>query len=158
MSKYTKDTNYYVRAGVIAAIYFVLTFALKPISYGLVQFRLSEAMTILPLFEGAAIPGLFLGCILANIAGGLGLVDIVFGSLTTLVAAYITSKMPNKYMAVLPPILLNAFIVSIWVSKITNSPYFVSVGTIGFGQFVSAGILGVVLATVFERVSGKDIH
>lgn len=148
-----RNTNYYVRAGVIAAIYFVLTFFLKPISYGVIQFRISEAMTILPLFMPSAVPGLFIGCIFANIAGGFGIVDIVFGSLTTLAAAYITSKAPNKYIAVLPPILLNAFIVSIWVSRITSTPYMYSVGTIGFGEFVTAGILGVVLASVFERVS-----
>jgi uncharacterized membrane protein len=144
---------YIVKAGVIAAIYFVLTFVLQPISFGAVQFRISEAMTILPLFTSAAVPGLFIGCFLANIIGGLGLVDIVFGSLTTLAAAYLTSKMPNKYLAVLPPILLNAFVISIWVSKITNMPYIVTVGTIGFGEFVSAGIFGVVLAYAFERVT-----
>lgn len=142
---------YIVKAGVIAAIYFVLTLVLQPISFGAVQFRISEAMTILPFFMSASVPGLFLGCFLANIIGGLGLVDIVFGSLTTLAAAYLTSKMPNKYLAVLPPVLLNAFIVSIWVSKITNMPYIVTVGTIGFGEFVSAGILGVILAYTFER-------
>ena len=145
--------RYIVNAGVIAAIYFVLTLVLQPISFGAVQFRISEAMTILPFFMPAAVPGLFIGCFFANIIGGLGLVDIVFGSLTTLIAAYITSKMPNKYFAVLPPILFNAFVVSIWVSKITNMPYMVTVGTIGFGEFVSAGILGLVLAFPFVRVT-----
>lgn len=156
MKKY--NVNYLVKAGLIAAIYFVLTVFLEPISYGLVQFRISEALTILPLFEPAAIPALFIGCVLANIFGGLGLVDIVFGSLTTLAAAYLTSKMPNKYFAVLPPVLLNAFIVSIWVSKLANMPYLVAVGTIGFGEFVSAGILGILLASVFSGITKKDIR
>jgi uncharacterized membrane protein len=147
--------QYIVKAGLIGAIYFVLTIFLQPISYGVVQFRISEAMTILPFYTSAAIPGLFIGCFFANIFGGLGLVDIIFGSLTTLVAAYLTSKMPNKYFAVLPPIFLNALIVSIWVSKFSNTPYIISVGTIGFGEFVSAGILGVVLAFAFERVTQK---
>lgn len=143
--------NYIIKAGIIAAIYFVLTVVFEPISYGAVQFRLSEAMTILPLYMPAAVPGLFIGCLFANIFGGFGIVDIVFGSLTTFIAAYITSKMPNKYLAILPPVLLNAIIVSIWVSKITNMPYIVTMGTIGFGEFVSAGILGIILASVFER-------
>lgn len=156
MKKY--NINYLVKAGVIAAIYFVLTVFLEPISYGLIQFRLSEALTILPLFEPAAIPALFIGCLFANVYGGLGLVDIVFGSLTTLAAAYLTSKMPNKYFAVLPPVLLNAFVVSIWVSKLANMPYLVAVGTIGFGEFVSAGILGIMLAAIFSRVTRKDIR
>lgn len=150
--------TYIVMAATIAAIYFVLSMALAPISYGLVQFRISEAMTILPLFTPAAIPGLFIGCMFANILGGFGLIDIVFGSLTTLAAAYLTSKMRNKYLAVLPPILLNALIIPIWVSSAMNVPYIIGVGTIGFGQFVSAGILGIVLASIFERVTGKDIH
>lgn len=125
------ENKYIIRAGVVAAIYFVLTVALKPVSYGVVQFRLSEAMTILPFYMTEAIPGLFLGCVLANVFGGFGLIDIVFGSLTTLIAAFITSKMPNKYLAVVPPILLNAFIVPIWVSKASNTPYIVTAGTIG---------------------------
>jgi uncharacterized membrane protein len=147
------DTRYIVKAGIIAAIYAVLTVLLGNISYGPIQYRISEAMTILPLFMPEAIPGLTIGCFLSNIFGGYGFVDIVFGSLTTFVAAYLTSKMPNKYLAVLPPILLNAFIVSIWVSKTTNTLYFLNVGTIGFGEFVTAGILGVILASVFQRTT-----
>lgn len=153
-----KDTKFIVKAGIIAAIYIILTVVMGETGFGPIQFRISEAMTILPLFEPAAIPGLFVGCFLSNIFGGYGLIDIVFGSLTTLVAAYITSKMPNKYLAALPPILLNAFLVAIWVSKPSNLPYLPTVFTIGFGQFLSAGLLGVLLATVYERVASKNIH
>lgn len=152
------DSKYVVKTGVIAAIYMVLTIVMGETSFGPVQLRISEAMTILPFFEPAAIPGLFIGCFLANIFGGLGLIDIVFGSLTTLAAAYLTSKMPNKYLAVLPPILLNAFIVAIWVSKFSNLPYLPTVYTIGFGEFVSAGVLGLILVSVFERITGREIH
>ena len=148
-----EKTTYLIRAGIIAAIYFVLTVLFEPISFGAVQFRISEAMAILPLYMPEAVPGLFIGCFIANIFGGLGLVDIFFGSLVTLIAAYITSKAPNKYIAILPPILLNAFIVSIWVSKFSKLPYIVTAGTIGFGEFISAGILGIILAAVFERVA-----
>lgn len=153
-----KDTKFIVKAGIIAAIYIILTVVMGETGFGPIQFRISEAMTILPLFEPAAIPGLFVGCFLSNIFGGFGLIDIVFGSLTTLVAAYITSKMPNKYLAALPPILLNAFLVAIWVSKLSNLDYLPTVFTIGFGQFLSAGLLGVLLATVYERVASKNIH
>lgn len=100
-------------------------------------------------------PGLFIGCFISNIFGGLGFFDVVFGSLVTLLAAYITSKMPNKYVAVLPPILLNALIVPLWVSKISHLPYIVTVGTVGFGEFISAGILGLILAAVFERINNN---
>lgn len=152
-----KPTIYYVKAGLIAAIYVVLTVFLGELGYGPLQFRVSEALTILPLYELSAIPGLFIGCFLANIFGGYGLPDIVFGSLTTLAAAYLTSKMPNKYLAVLPPILLNAFIIPIWVSKMSNTPYIVTVGQIGFSEFLSAGILGVILASTYEVLTKKRI-
>lgn len=152
--------KYITKSGLIAAIYCVLTLLLGSLSFGQikgVEFRISEAMTILPFFMPEAIPGLFIGCFLANILGGFGPVDFIFGSLTTLVAAYLTSKMPNKYLATLPPVLLNAIIVSIWVCRFTGLPYFVTVGTIGFGEFVTASICGVLLASIFERVSKKRI-
>ncbi|WDC83767.1 QueT transporter family protein [Caloramator sp. mosi_1] len=145
-----KPTIFYVKAGLIAALYVVLTLPFASFSYGPIQFRVAEALTIIPLYETAAIPGLFIGCMFANIFGGFGLVDIVFGSLTTLLAAYLTSKAPNMYIGVLPPILLNALIIPIWVSKMSYTPYLATVGTIGFGQFLSAGILGVILATAIE--------
>jgi uncharacterized membrane protein len=148
-----KNVNFLVKAGIIAAIYAVLTIIPHDLSYGPFQFRIAEAMTILPMFETAAIPGLAVGCFFANFFGGYGFVDIFFGSLITLLAAYFTSKIKNKYYAILPPILLNAFIVSIWVSKISNIQYKYAVGTIGFGEFITAGILGIILSTIFERVT-----
>ena len=74
----------------IAAVYAVLTYLLAPISYGAVQFRVAEAMTLLPILMPEAIPGLFVGCLLANLLGGAGPLDVIFGSLTTLVAAVMT--------------------------------------------------------------------
>lgn len=152
-----KRIRYMVKAGVIAAIYIVLTLVLGESSFGPIQFRISEALTILPFFEPAAIPGLFVGCFFSNIFGGFGFVDIFFGSLTTLLAAYLTSKMPNKYIATIPPIILNALIIPIWVSG-SKGAYLGTVYTIGFSEFISAGILGVVLASVFQRVTRYNIH
>lgn len=77
-------------AGLIAAIYVVIALVLAPISFGVYQVRVSEALTILPFLTPAAIPGLFIGCLLANIFGGMGWQDIVFGSLITLIAAFMT--------------------------------------------------------------------
>lgn len=150
--------TYIVKASIIAAIYCVLTVMLEPISFGAVQCRVAEAMTILPLFMPEAVPGLFVGCIFANIFGGLGPIDIVFGSLTTMAAAFITSKMPNKYFGVFPPIILNALIVSIWVSKFTSIPYLATAAGIGFGEFLSAGVLGLILAAVFEKIAKNYIR
>lgn len=143
-----------VKAGLIAAIYVILTLILGETSFGPIQFRISEALTILPFFEPAAIPGLFVGCLLSNIFGGYGFLDIFFGSLTTLLAAYLTSKMPNKYLATLPPIILNALIIPIWISG-SKAAYLGTVYTIGFSEFISAGILGVALASIFQRVTKK---
>jgi uncharacterized membrane protein len=84
------NTKFIVKAGIIAAIYTVLTVILGQFSYGPLQFRISEAMTILPIFETAAIPGLAIGCLFANFFSGYGFVDIFFGSLTTLLAAYLS--------------------------------------------------------------------
>lgn len=150
------DTKFIVKAGVIAAIYAVLTMVFSGLSYGPIQYRLAEAMTILPMFIPEAIPGLAIGCFFANIAGGYGFADVVFGSLVTLAAAYLTSKITNKYLAILPPIFMNAVFVSIWVSKSAGVPYWMSVGSIGFGEFITAGILGVLLASYFEKRYYKD--
>ena len=150
------DTKFIVKAGIIAAIYAVVTLVFSGLSYGPVQYRISEAMTILPMFIPEAIPGLAIGCFFANIAGGYGFADVVFGSLVTLGAAYLTSKVKNKYLAILPPILMNAIFISIWVSKSNNIPYWMSVGSIGFGEFITAGILGVLLASYFEKRYNKD--
>ena len=82
-------TKYLTHAAIIAAVYVVLTIIFAPISYGQVQVRISEALTVLPYFTPAAIPGLFIGCIIANIYGGAGIIDIIFGSLATLFAAFL---------------------------------------------------------------------
>ena len=80
-------------SAVIAALYAALTLLLAPISFGPVQCRVAECLCILPLFTPYAIPGLFLGCLISNIIGSMGMFDIVFGSLTTLVAAILTYRL-----------------------------------------------------------------
>ena len=101
-----KSTMFLVQAAAIGAIYVVLTLLFAPLSYGEVQVRFSEALTILPYFTPAAIPGLFVGCILANLLGGSIPVDIIFGSIATLIGAVFTYKLRgNKWLAPVPPIL-----------------------------------------------------
>ena len=77
-------------AAVTAALYAGLTMALAPISFGVVQFRVAEALTLLPFIMPEAVPGLFVGCLLANFLGGFGIIDVVFGSAATLAAACLT--------------------------------------------------------------------
>jgi len=128
-----------------------MTIILGDFSYGPVQFRISEALTILPLIEPSAVLGVTIGCAISNIFGGYGLIDILGGSLVTLIAAFITSKMPNKVLGALPPIILNSLIVSIWVSKMTGLPYLAIVINIAIGEIAAVGALGLIFLSVYEK-------
>mgnify|MGYP000799436130 CR=1 FL=1 len=110
-----KNTMFLVQAAAIGAIYVVLTLLFAPLSYGEVQVRFSEALTILPYFTPAAIPGLFVGCILSNLLGGAIPVDIIFGSIATLIGAFFTYKLRNtgKWTAPIPPIVSNLSLIHI---------------------------------------------
>lgn len=108
-----KKVKFITTAAIIAAMYAVLTLAFSFSSYGLIQFRVSEALTVLPFFTPAAIPGLFIGCILGNLNSIFGPIDVVCGSVATLLAACLTRIMPNKFLAPLPPIVVNAVVVGI---------------------------------------------
>ncbi|OGD17472.1 hypothetical protein A2V47_03210 [Candidatus Atribacteria bacterium RBG_19FT_COMBO_35_14] len=134
--------NYIIRVAMIAAIYVVLNIIFASISYGPVQVRIAEALTVLPFIDPSAIIGLFVGCILANILGPVGMVDIIGGSFCTLVAAYLTSKMKNPKLAPLPPVLINAFGVSIYLHLLFDLPYWITVLYIGIGEVIACYILG----------------
>lgn len=108
MKKKGMSVKFITQAAVIAAIYVVLVVIFNYISFGPVQFRIAEALTILPYFTPAAIPGLFVGCIIANILGGAIVWDVVFGSIATLIGAigtYLLRK--HKWLAPVPPIVAN---------------------------------------------------
>ena len=134
--------TFLIRVAMIAAIYVVLNIIFAPISYGPIQVRIAEALVVLPFIDPSAIIGLFLGCILANIYGGLGMVDIIGGSLCTLVAAYLTYKVKNPKLAPLPPVLINAFGVSIYLHLLFDLPYWITVLYIGIGEVIACYILG----------------
>ncbi|MFP4199990.1 MAG: QueT transporter family protein [Clostridia bacterium] len=148
----TSSTRYLARAGLIAALYVVTVYAFRPISFGPGQIRVAEALAVLPLFEGAAVPGLFLGCLFANLLGGLGPWDVVGGSLITLVAAMLTHRSPGFFIGILPPILLNAFGVSAYLSLLTRVPYPVLVPQVLFGQVVAVGGIGGLLHLILSRI------
>ena len=146
-------------AGLIAAVYALLSLVLMPISFGVYQIRVAEALTILPFLTGSAIPGLFIGCLLSNIFGGMGWVDIVFGSLITLLAALATYAISRKfknskfglYLAPLPPVIFNAFGVSIYLAPLLGYNYWFSVQMIGFGQLISCYIIGLPLLILLKK-------
>lgn len=143
------------QAAMIAAIYVVITIVFAPFSYGEVQVRISEALTILPVFTPAAIPGLFIGCIISNILGGCILPDIIFGSLATLIGAVFTYQLRNKskFLAPLPPILANTVIVP-FVLRYGYQvllPIPLMMLTVGIGEIISCGVLGLVVYTALSK-------
>jgi len=149
--KYFQKVRFITEAAVIAAIYAALTIILAPISYGMIQVRISEALTILPYFTPAAIPGLFIGCIIANIVGGNGLIDIIFGSLATLIAAFLSYKMPKRYLVPIPPIVINAVVVGAVLSYVLKLNLLACMGWVALGQAVACYGLGYPLLLQLEK-------
>ncbi|GHS95586.1 hypothetical protein AGMMS50276_11800 [Synergistales bacterium] len=131
--------------GVIAALYVALTVALAPLSYGPLQFRVSEALTLLPFCVAEAVPGLFVGCVIANFFGGYGLLDVVVGGLATLLAAWLTRRTPNLWFAALPPVLVNALFVGAMLHYMADVPFLLVCGEVGLGQAGVCYLLGVPL-------------
>ncbi|WP_130861992.1 QueT transporter family protein [Bacilliculturomica massiliensis] len=118
-----KGTNFLIQSAVIAALYAALTLALAPFSYGVMQVRISEALTVLPFFTPAAVPGLFVGCLLANIIGPYGLADVIGGSLTTLIAAFLSYKLRGRPLLVpLPPVAANGLIMGCMLHYVFGVP------------------------------------
>lgn len=145
------NPNYIVRIAFIAAIYVTISIIFAPISYGPIQVRVAEALTVLPFIDSAAIGGLFLGCILSNLWGGLGLVDILGGSLCTLLAAVLTYHMKKPIFAPLPPLLVNAIGVSLYLHLLFELPYYLTVLYIGIGQLIACYLMGYPLLLVLLR-------
>ena len=149
------------QGAIIAALYVVLTMlanALGLANYP-VQLRFSEALTVLPLFTGAAIPGLFVGCLISNILSGAVIWDVIFGSLATLIGAIGTYLLRRyKLLPLLPPIISNPLIVPFVLAYgygIEGTiPFFML--TVGLGEAISCGVLGYLLMLVLRK-NGKGI-
>ncbi len=146
-----RTTRYIAEAALIAAMYAVLTIAFAPISYGQVQLRVSEVLTVLPFFTPAAVPGLFVGCVVANIYGGQGPIDIIFGSLATLIAAYLTYKAPKRWLAPLPPVIVNGVIIGFVLYYVTQAPLFITMGWVALGEAIACYALGYPLLTLLDK-------
>ena len=155
INKRSKSIKFITTSAVIGAIYAILSIAFAPISYGLFQVRIAEALTVLPAFTPAAIPGLFVGCVIANVIGGNGPLDIIFGSLATLVAAILSYKMPKKYLVPLPPVLVNAVILGILLSYILKISAFIAIGWVTLGQIVACYGIGYPLLIQLEKYKSR---
>ena len=138
----------------IAALYAALTLLLAPISYGDWQCRVSEALTMLPMLMPQAIPGLFVGCILANLLGpSAGITDIVFGSLATLIAAIGTWYFRrNKWLAAACPVAANGVIVGLVLSLSFNLPFFLTAIQVAAGELLAV-LVGLVLIKALEKAN-----
>lgn len=140
---------------VIAAIYVVLTVLFAPISFGPMQVRIAEMLMILPMFTPASVPGLFIGCIIANMLGGAIALDVIFGSLATLIGAwggYLLRR--NRWMVPIPPILSNALIVPFVLKYgygFTEIPLPLMMVYIAIGEIIGCYILGEILGGVLLR-------
>jgi uncharacterized membrane protein len=168
-------TIQWIRGAIIGSLYFALTIVFQAFSFGQVQIRVSEILTVLPFFFPEAIWGLTIGCLLANLFSPFGLIDIVFGTLCTFIAAFLTYLfrwIPNKrlgaYMGILPPILINGFGVGFYVSCLSTSgicslqhfsfPVYIAIaGSIMLGELVAAGLGGSILIT-YLLTKGKHLY
>jgi len=146
------NTGGLTRAAIIAALYVTVTFILRPVSFGPLQFRLSEALTLTPMLFFEAIPGLYVGVLTANILGGLGPWDIFGGSAVSLVAAYITYRYRWTWVAYASPVVLNALLVSAYLAPIYHWPYWATVASLAASEAVVVFVFGIPLVFVLKRV------
>lgn len=151
--------NFIVQAAVIAALYVVLTFlaAALGISSGVIQCRLSEALSVLPAFLPAAIPGLFVGCLIANITTGAVIFDVVFGSIATLVGAvgtyFVAKKSKRVWLYPIPTVVANTVIVPFVLKYAYGFPdaFWFIILTVLAGELISAEFLGTLLGCALKK-------
>lgn len=165
-----KNTKKIVYGGLVACIYAALTLmpGLNSFAYGPVQFRVSELLTILPLFTASAIPGLTIGCVIANMASPM-ILDMVFGTLATLFSSYFTYKLrKHKKLALLMPVIFNAVIIGTMLSffysesAVSLKLVLLNMASVGAGEFVICFVIGYPLSLILEKrnflqkMSGKN--
>ncbi|MCR4896285.1 MAG: QueT transporter family protein [Lachnospiraceae bacterium] len=162
-----KKVLFMVQAAMIAAIYVVLTVFINAfnLASGAIQIRISEALTVLPFFTPAAVPGLFLGCLISNLVTGCAPWDVLFGSLATLLGAlgswFIAVRLKHsetsRILVTIPPIVANTLIIPFvlaYVYQLEGTiPFFML--TVGAGELISCGILGFILLTALHPVAPK---
>lgn len=147
------------RGGLIAALYVALCLVLRPWSFYILQFRVAEALTTLPILYVEAVPGLFAGALLANLLGGLGIWDIILGSLATLSAAWLTRRWRRSWVAYLPPVVVNALVVGWYLTYLIHLPgprlwgstFFGAALAIGASEAVIVALLGAPLVALLRR-------
>ena len=160
-NKMENATKKLTQAAMIAALYAALTLILEPLSFGAVQFRVAEALTILPVFASGAVPGLAVGCLIANLLSGAPWFDVVFGTLATLLGALLTRKLRKKpVMASLMPVITNGLITGpvvyfgyVWAAgtPILWNVLWGTMATVSAGELVVCMVLGLLLYRMLAR-------
>mgnify|MGYP003591181015 CR=1 FL=1 len=149
------DTKVLVKNALIAAIYITLTLGLAPISYGPVQLRISEFMTLLAFVDRRYVPGLVVGCFLANLGSPFGLTDMIIGTSATFIAVYFMRYCPNLFIASLLPVFSNGVIIGAEMLYLAALPAGMSVWAamlyIAAGEFLSVSVIGVLLAKLLLK-------
>ena len=149
-------TKFITHSAIIAALYIIFTEIsnLFGLASGVIQVRISEALTILPMFTPAAVPGLFVGCLISNIICGNLFWDVIFGSIATLIGAIGTYYLgKNKYLGVLFPVLSNTIIIPFvlkFVYCFEDAIWYFML-TVGIGEIVSCGVLGILLYDILKK-------
>lgn len=164
MNKRKRTTVFVAQSAIIAAVYALLTVIFSPISFGLVQFRFSEALTILPVLTPAAIPGLAIGCLIANLSSPFGAADIIFGTLATLAAA-VASRLAGKitfkkipFLSALFPVLINGVVVGLELTYFTPGEASFAVFLTAFlscvaGEAAVCFVLGIPLYLLLKKIN-----
>lgn len=149
-------TKYLMQAAIIAAIYAVLTIILAPISYGPMQVRVSEALTVLPALTPAGIPGLFIGCLVSNVVGPYGIIDVLCGSLATGLAAICSYKLKNKPILVpLPPVIANGVVIGAMLHFAYGVPNLPAcMAWVALGELAACYLMGYPLMRLLKRYGG----
>lgn len=152
----TKRVTFITQASMIAALYVVLTVFVSAfnLASGAIQFRISEALTVLPAFTPAGIPGLFIGCIISNLITGSLPFDVIFGSLATLLGALGTYGLRRwKWAAPISPILANTMIVPFVLAYAYHIPGGIPylMLTVGIGELVFCGVFGMILYGILAK-------
>ena len=139
-------------AGIVAALYTALTLIFAPISFAQIQFRISEALTLLPVLSPASVPGLFVGCLISNLITGQPWQDVVLGSLASLAAALLTRRFRERFwLAALMPVLLNALVIGAMLWLVYGLHPYISFLTVGAGQAAVCYLLGVPLVSLLKK-------
>lgn len=142
------STKNLAKVAIVAALYVVLTVGLAPLSYGNIQFRVSEVLTLFAFINPMYIPGLVIGCVISNLFSPLGIIDVVVGSFATFISLYCMTKTKNIFVASLFPVIFNGIFVGLELYYLFSLPLLLTMAQVAIGEFVVVSLCGVAMFKV----------